>query len=40
MTNMEINNLNDFFFCYKYTTSKLFYIPFMMNVIGKLSCYR
>lgn len=32
---MEMNNLNDSVLCYKYTTSKLFYDRFMMNVIGK-----
>lgn len=26
-------NLNDLILCYKYTTSKLFYASFMMNVI-------
>lgn len=36
---MEMNNLNDFVLCYKYTTSKLFYNGFMMNVIMLIYCY-
>lgn len=34
ITNMESNNFNDSVLCYKYTTSKLFYPSFMMNVIA------
>ncbi len=36
---MEMNTFNGFFLCYKYTTSKLFYDVFMMNVIMTEYCY-